>query len=804
MFDLRIAARSLSKRPGFAVAAIMSLALGMSLVTVAFSVLKSVFATRLPFNQPDELVVLSLRTDKLNAGASGATTTLGARYIIAAEAARALDGIGVLATDREVVGSNGDALEYSGARVTPGFFGVLNVRPLSGRLFTPEEGAGASGGPVIISEGLWRTRFGSSKQVVGRTMLVGGTPRVVVGVVRADQAFPPNTEVWTLLPVDSVRSYAGDPTASFLTIGRLRPGVSTAGATAELTGLFKRAAQAAGQGQGLRAVLGSLDSLEPRPARDIVVLWGLAAFVIVLLSAVNFATMMLARGMQRRSELAVRSACGASFGQLVALSLQEAGVLAVCGGVVALGLSEEAMRLARAAIAQPATSALLRVDGPVAIFALVGTVALGVIVAIAPAVQVTTAQLGSSLAGGNVRSTLTDKDRSGRRGLVALQVGLATMSVAVVTAVVRAEIGNATASPGYDAANIVTGVLQAGDDSTWSEAGLVAMLRARHGVADVAVVRTHELRAFKLPGAPSGIEPHWYWSDVSADFFATLRPRVIAGHLPSAREWNDGDPKAVVSERVLRWLQCDNCDRQQIISEAGTIVGRRLLMKDRSGVEQPLVVVAVVADVLGPPAFSRVEAPVYSVNLTKRLGRDARFFARVHGSRLEAMAEIRRALRSYKLGVSVLDVHMASDDVSRWHARSLSRLGLLLGIAGLALLLALVGVYGLAAHFAEERMREIGIRLALGARKSHILGMVVREIWWVGAVGLAFGLVVAARLIATVNAVLVNPFAPMPIVSLPLGSALTAGFALVLLTLVATIVPARRALRMDISRVVSD
>lgn len=793
----------LTREPTFAAGAIVSLGLGVALATSVFGVIDVLSSNVPPFADSGKLVAISVVAAGTRGGAGG-RPMMSAQDVLIAQASPCFERVAAVVYDDYVLGRTGDAHDYAAARVSDGFFDLLRVRAAAGRLFQEGDDAPEAGGPIVISEALWRSRFGGGAGILGTQVLVDGVARTIIGVVPRNRSYPRGVAIWSVLPTDTLRSFARNSSKYFFTIARVRSGVTLAQATAQLASLLNGAIRDAGGSQRVGAYLSPLAKTERDAERDTIELWAAVALVILILSSVNFATMLLARGMQRRGELAVRSACGASFGRLLALLLEEATMLAAGGGVLAVVFSAAVLQVGQVALGDSLPQGALQIDPRIGAIAFLGATLAGVLVALLPALQLAKTDLRTLLSGESSRVTRSDREIRGRRGLVVLQIALAAASVAVIVSAVHAEISKAAGGPGFDYEDVVGGTLLVTDTARWSEAAFIGNVRAVDGVVAAAIARNHEIRRFRPQGAPPGVEPHVFWSDVTPEFLATMKPRLIAGRLPTAAEVNGGEPIAVLSERVLRWLQCDHCGRPRVIPTSETFVGRQLSIRGTDDKWHPLRVVGVVSDTRFAPDFDPVGAPVYTFNMLRELGPGAAVFVRARGgNRRTVMDGVSRSLGTNDMHVVVSDFHLLADDVARWHAESVSRLTLLGFLGALALALALIGVYGLTAYTAAMRTRELGIRLALGATETRVVRMIVGELWWMAGAGSVAGLMLAARVIPALDTYLRNPFAPNAVVTFPAIPALAAASSLIGIAVLGTLLPARRALRMDVARVVT-
>ena len=797
-FELRTAFVRLRRRPGFALGSALSLAIGMALATAVFSIVDSVFLRPLPFPAQAQLVhVYEIK---------GATRYpyINARHFVAIhDGARSLARVAAIRyfTPDVAIGRSGVARRFDAAAVTPDLFDALGVHPVLGRGFTAADDIGPSR-PVVISYAVWQARFGGDPNVIIRPATIDGRARMIVGVMPRGFAFPA-ADVLLPLSLDSIRAQVGTDAddrgfARYGAVGRLAPGADPANVTSELQGVYAQANRAAPRSdESWRPRAISLAEHVTAPYRETLTLWAAAAVVVALLCAVNFAAMLLARGMRRRGEIALRSAIGASRAR-VALWLTVDGVLiALVGGAVAVVVAAWMIGASRAWFGDALPNVPV-IGWRALAFGLVGTCVVGACCALAPAVDLSCANLRALIGGDTSSLTVGGRELRGRRLLVALQAALALSSVAVLATLVGADRRWEAAGPGYDYSRMLTADIAAPDSAGRGAelAPLATYLASLRGVRGATIVRSPS--GFNAPAAflndlGATLEAHVMWADVTPEYFAMLHLRPVAGRLPTSEEVRAHAPVAVLSESSARWL----------FGSRIAVVGHRVRARTeqssrRSGVW--LTVVGVVPDVRFGPRFDWFGVPVYTEGAIGAPAREARMFADVSGSPSGTVHRLGDAIARFDDRLLVTNLEPVASQVDRWRAPSRLRTTFMAAVALVALALAAIGVYGLTSFTVEARMRELALRVALGASPSHVIRLLSRELAWFVVVGLPIGWFASERTITLLDVHAGDPLRLRPALALATVPAILAGTVLLAVALLAMAMPLRRALRLDVMR----
>ncbi len=794
MQDLRYALRVLGKSPGFAAVAVLTLALGIGATTAIASVVHALLLRALPFADASRLASLRETTpqgepmevaypDFLDWRAQAKSFSGLAAYSFSGyqNATLALDG--------------GEPREVRATLVTANLFPLLGIRPLFGRGFVAGEDAPGGEPVAVLGHRLWRERFAGDPRAVGRVVRLNGKPFTVVGILPEGRQLPFDAELF--LPI-SLLSEADRTIRRYHVVdavGRLRPGATFDGAAAELAALaarLGRAYPATNHGVGA-SVVPLQERLVGELRAAVLALFGAVALVL-LIACVNVANLLLVRALARERELALRTALGAGRGRLVRQMLIESLVLCAASALAGLGLAAAALPLLRAEIAQFAGAGLAglapaRLDLPVLAFALAVAAATALGFGTLPALRAARPDLADTLHAGERGST-------GRRGLARTllaggEIALAVVLLFAATLVLRSFAKLRAVDPGFRTAHVLAArislpkTLYKDDQPEHFFQQLLARVAQAPGVAAAAttnvrpLTESHSITRFLVQGAPArapGDFPAAQVRFVSPSYFRTLGIPLLAGRELTDRDVDDPQGVMVVNRAFAeRYL------------DAQRPVGSKLLLGVTGAHPQAIPVVGVVADArdlaVGSPPEPEMYAPGYDneATLLVRSGADPRVVAPF----------VRQAVRALDRDLPVYDV----EAMDRVLADSLVRprlLAVLLGLfAGLALLLAAIGTYGVLAYSVAQRAREIGVRMALGARRGAVLQMIVgRGLLLVlagEAAGLAAGLVLARLL----KSLLFEVGAADP--------AAIAGTLLLLALagLAATALPAARAARVD-------
>ncbi|MGH7655022.1 MAG: ABC transporter permease, partial [Gemmatimonadaceae bacterium] len=610
---------------------------------------------------------------------------------------------------------------------------VIGVRAVVGRTFIDADEAPGAPASVVLAYSYWRTRFAGDSGIVGRSVMLDGAPHLVLGVLEPRAQLPSHVDLWRLRPLQEMLA----DTATYMSAAALlAPGATAQSATAELSALG-----AISEGSGSRSRRVRTLGAAPFPdylsieSKGALLLLGMIGIVVGLIAATNFAALILARGIRRRGELAIRAALGASTGRLVAFMIAECVLIALAGGALGGVLAPFVVQALGASVALLLPPWMqLTFSLPVVMSAIALALVVGVAFGLAPALELARPAALGILRG---NALATQRQRSGRQLLVAVQVALATGPIVFATILFGSLFHFGAPSLGFDQRNLYQGTVQGGGpDATWrtpaASAALLDAVRRAPGVASVAISHMHPLGASEVrastPSGPATFSDRFAeWNEVTPAFFATFSPTLVAGRLPTEEEVARGEPVAVVNESLLRALSL------------GRAIGWQLHF--RGNVD--LTVVGIIADVRQTGFERNPIAQLYSpvTPALKLGGYSETVWVRATPGATRVVAGINDAIRFDPSMAPLADLK-SSVEVTNAAGRELrSFIGIMLVIFGVALLLAAIGIYGTIAYAAVMRRKEVAVRLALGASRAHVAGVVMREAAGQALVGLIFGIV---------------------------------------------------------------
>lgn len=801
--DIRTGLRLLARQPGFAAVAILTLALGIGANTAVFNVVNSVLLRPLPY--PDSDGLLRVSEDRPFGRGRPMAVLTNETYHPWLERTQTLDALAAYSPRAYTLTGRGEARRLQGAAVSAALFPMLRATPALGRVFAAAEEKPGANRLVILSHGAWRAHFGSDPRSVGRTVTLDGNPHEIVGVMPPWFAFPTaDAEIWTPYFVPSPSRNPNERNVfAFSALARLKPGVSLEQAQAEGATVVK------GLAADSPRVRTPLDpdgppTLRLVPLKDEMVrqvrpaLLILTAAVVLVLAIVvaNLANLLLARGTVRQREIAIRAAIGAGRGRLVRQLLTESVLLAAAGAAAGLLLAWWLQRVLPM-VAPDDFPRLdeLAIDGRVLLFTLVVSVTTGVLFGIAPALQGIRIDLTRALSEAGGVGSGGFRFGRGNRTHLALAIGeIALAAVLLVGAglLVKSFVRLMTIDPGYDPANVMTARLApppAKYRDTQTSARfydrLLERVAALPGVEAAGTVNTLPLSpgmmmvAFNLPGRPPTGQgpPTASVRIVSPGYSRAMGLRVIDGRPLSEIDRSGGRPVILVNERFVQTY----------------FPGERLVGRELPVFKKPSEVVGIVADVRHTGLDTEPQPEVYVTyhqSEQMRAG-GAYLVVRTTADPTSLAPALRAAVRSIDPDIPLEGVMTMDARLSASVAQPRFYAVLLAGFAALAVTLAAVGVYGVLSYSVQQRTREIGVRMAVGADAGDVLRLVFGQGAVLVAIGLACGLGAALPVTRALTTLLFGVTARDPTVF--------AGVAVLLgaVALAACYVPARRAARVD-------
>lgn len=784
----------LAKSPGFALAAICTLALGIGANTAIFTVTSALLLRPFPYESPAQLVSLNSRGQ----GRSDCTLL---RYEMVRDTNRSFQSIAAWTNDNlDLVGS-GEPIQVPVARVSPNFFSVLGVRPQLGRSFSEEEGRPEGKPVVMLGDTFWRSRFHGDRNIVGQTITLDATPQTVIGVLPAEVKFPfmEPADVWTpryfeFSLISAARLRMGVGYLSVL--ARLRPETTLDQANAELAVLNKNYRVQ----NPTMPDAGSGITMDAEPLRNEVVanvrgkLFVLSAAValILLIACANVASLLLSRALARRREIAVRTAIGASRGALVAQLLTESLLMAAVAGLLGCALSWAATRaLVSWGASQLPQGVPIGMDMRVLSFSVVVSVLAGILFGTIPALQLARSDPNIALRDEG-RGISAGQARAQMKNLLVIgQIAVSLLLFIGSGLLLRSFVRLLRVDPGFDARDVLTMNLalptikyaKPEQEIAFFDEVLrrVSVLPGVHSDAISAALPLSYIRITPVlpdgqPEAPLPQRPLIDIEAISPKWFETMRVPLLHG-----REFSDADdataPKVVIMNETFarRFWPNENAIGKHIV------VGRG---------PAPSEVVGIAADVKNKGLDQETQAQLYlpfkqlpwsNMNLLVRTG--------------SAPQSVVSAVRAQ---ISAVDpdqpiTHIQTVDELMDQSRSQPRFTMLLlgTFSATALLLAIIGIYGVLSYSVAQRQQEIGIRLALGAERGDILREVVRQGLTLAAVGIAVGLAAALLLTRLMASLLYQ------VGSRDAATFMVTPLIFVVIALLASYLPARRAMKVD-------
>jgi putative ABC transport system permease protein len=793
--DLRFGARMLLKNPGFSAVAVLTLALGIGANTAIFSLVDGLLLRPLPFTAPQNLVSIT------------GTYPKGA-FVSLRDEMQSLDAAAYFEGHEFNLTGRGEPLRLSGALVSAEFFSVLGARPELGHPFYPGDDKAGQDSYVILSHALWQERLAGDPSVIGHSIDLEGVSRQIVGVMPADFSFPSTkTQVWIPLHNDSgdtVSYWAGD----FMPIiGRLRPGLNIAQARAEIRMFQSRVFKLfpwpmPANWNADVSVVELRHGLVADVRGRLLLLFG-AVGLILLIACVNVANLALSRAATREKEIAVRTAMGAERGRVIRQLLTESVLLAVIGGLLGVFLAMGGLQLLKAAL--PADTPRLadaHIDWRVLAFTGGLAIFTGFLFGLAPALHSSRASLAQSL-NSAARGASASVSQRLRSGLAIAEVAFALLLVIAAGLLIRSFMALSRVDPGFRAEHMVTARVTPSQEfcsdssrciSFYRE--LLGRMQTFPGIQSVAFINTLPLggrvakRALEIenePQLPGEVMPLFWMDVVTANYLRTMSILVVAGRGFTSADDSGNPPVAVVTASTVRRFW-----------PGRSAIGSHVRL---SGDKDWRTIVGIVSDVRAYDLQKNVPDWIngtiyfpYAPNATLEEGRVPSDMTAVIQSNLgdsQVQNALRHAIAGLNPEVPPSEVKPMRTIVSEAVSTPASTAILFVAFAALALVLGLIGIYGVLSFLVSRRTREIGIRLALGAQRRDVLWLVMKEGAKFSLIGIALGLGFAfaiTRLLAN-ELYGISPADPATF----LGGAIL----MTAVTLTACYIPTRRAMRVD-------
>ena len=792
--NLRFGARMLVKNPGFAIATILTLALGIGANTAIFTVTSALLLRPFPYRDPEQLVSLTERDQKTDRGVNLI------RYELVRDASKSFESVAVWANDNLNLTGSGEPIQVPVARVSPSFFSTLGVQPPLGRIFTAEEGRPEGKPVVMLGDSIWRSRFHGDPNIIGQTVTLDATPHTVVGVLPANIQFPfvGSADIWTpryfelsLMTPQRLRLGVG----YLEMMGRLRPDTTLARANAELAVLNQRYRE---QNSTLpdadTSVAMSAESLRDLVVGNVrgkVLILSAAVAVVLLIACANVASLLLSRALARTREIAVRTALGATRSTLVLQLLTESIMLSILAGVIGVGLSWAATRaLTTWGATQLPDGIPIGMDLRVLAFSLGVSLVAGVLFGTIPALQLARANPNAALRDEG-RGISVSRNRAQLKNLLVVsQVALSLLLFIGAGLLLRSFVRLLNVDPGFDAENVLTMNISLPtvkyakpeqqiaffDEVLRSVSTLPGVRSAATSAAlPLGFIRITPVLPEGQPEVPLAQRPFLDIEAISPQWFQTMRVPLRAGREFTATDNAQAPKVVIVNETFARnyWpnqnpigkhVAVGKWDPAEVIGVAGDI--------KNNGLEQ---------DTQAQLYLSFPQIPWGRMNLLLRTAVPPR----------SMISAVRAQIASVDPDQPVMHIQTVDELMDNSRSQPRFTMFLLGGFSGVALALAVIGIYGVLSYSVAQRRQEFGIRLALGAGRDDILRLVVRHGFLLALTGVTAGLIASIAL-TRLMASLLYKVGTHDVTTFALTSAV-----LLAIALAASYIPARRATKVN-------
>ena len=803
--DIKYSFRRLIKSPAFTTVVVLTLALGIGANTAIFSVVNTVLLRPLPYREPGRLVTINhfYQSEALN-NLEAPVSAIGFRDY--RDKTRSFEFVAVETGWSANLTGTGDPERVPASRVSGDYFRVFGVPAQVGRTLGRDEDEPGKNRVVVLSDGIWRRIFAADRAAVGKTLQLNGQTFTIVGVMPPGfkAFFNSSADIWTPLALAPSQFDVNGYTNEWLNLSaRLKPGVSVEQAKAEMRAFAEQLKKQYPNNLGQRWTLSvkSLDELATGRIRPVLlVLLGAVGFVL-LIACANVANLLLARGSARQKEVAIRTALGADRWVVVRQLLTESVMLALAGGVLGLGLAYWSVKTLVAAVPNIPRGDEVGIDAGVMAFTVAISLVTGLLFGLVPALQTSRTRLQETLKEGGRSGSADFSGRTVRRVLVVGEVALALTLLIGAGLLIRSVARLQHVDPGFDPDRLLTfnvslpRVKYPSDtsrrqffDATLSRIAQVPGVVGAGATSVMPFGGSWSTGSFDIEGYTPGPDQPSPWGDiriVSPEFFRTLRIPVKQGRVFTEQDGPDVQKVAVVDEEFVRkYFRNENA------------IGKRITFGPPPGQQQPeyITIVGVVGHTMHEGLDAKPRIQLY-LSYRQAPGNSSpsgmSLAVRTTGDPLVATRVVREALHTVDKDMPMSSIKTMDDLLeSSLGQRRLSML-LLGAFSAIALLLASIGIYGVLAYSVTQRARELGIRMALGAARGRVLGLVIGQGMALAALGIVIGLAASFALTRLLAAQLyaVKPTDPATFV--------TVSLALAGIALAATLMPALRATKVD-------
>lgn len=796
--DLKYGVRMLMKNPAFTAVAVIALALGIGANTAIFSVVHAVLLKQLPYQEPDRLMIV-WEANRLRGNSRNNVVSPGNLQSWKDQNKVFSDMAAFIGVTANLTGA-GNPVEISGQAVTTNFFSTIGTTPLLGRAFLPEEDQEGKSNVYVLSYGLWQSRFGGDKDIVGKTIQVNGISRIVIGVMPPDFNWQMNEfafinrapEFWTPFALPAERRPRG---RSLSVVARLKPGVTREQAQAEMNTIAARLEQTYPEndtGWGVKVIpLNTQLTGDVRPA--LYLLLGAVGFVL-LIACANVANLLLARATSRQKELAVRAALGAGRWRVIRQLLTESLLLSTLGGILGIGL---ALWGISALLALAPRNLILvekvTLNTTVLAFTFGISILTGLLFGLVPAFITSKSDLNNALkdTGKGVSGSTNKRANS---VFVVVEVALALVLLVSAGLLIKSLWRLQSVETGFNADNVLTMRVVLPRQAYNTDEKRVAFVKQAveqlnnlPGVKSAAAVENMPFgtggrgTGFVIegrPAPPNGQEPSTEVVVIAPNYFQTMQIPLLSGRLFEEREFTKASSVVVISEALAR----EHFPNENPLGKRITIH-----MKEEN---VPHEIIGVVRDIRQKNFLTNIRPMVYWPHAELAYG-TMTYMVRTQNDPMSLAVAAERTIHNLDKDLPVSDVRPMSAWLAQSTAKERFSSVLLTIFAVVALLLAAVGLYGVLAYSVTQRTHEIGVRIALGAKGTDIFKLILRQGMLLTCVGLVIGLAAAFGLTRLLTTMLFGVNATDPITFIAIG------LLLLFVAFLACYVPARRATKVN-------
>ena len=793
--DLRFAVRSFSRQPGPTALVIFTLALAVAANTAVFALVDAVFFRALPYPNASRLVDVN---EMAPSWGLDFTSVNYPDFDTWRKNTRAFAGIALFDDAAFNVADGNEAVRLDGQFVTYDLANVLGIRPVLGRTFTKEEDVPKGPNVVMIGYGLWETRFAGSRDVIGKTIRISSVPYTIIGVLPPNVTLDGHTQLWVPLrgdPKQEGQSY------SYEGIGRLKPGVTLEQARKDIAMAHEPIWRARDTSRVVSPRIMPLRDRFVAEYKTIGAALGAGVILVLLIACANVAGAMLTRSIFRRREMGIRIALGASSSRLTRQLLTESFTLAAIAGVIGTMIGRVGVLLLTMGVDHPPPWLHLQLDARAIVFSVLIVVATTIVFGLVPVLQLRRPSLSAALTSGSPRTSGSAPERRMLNGLVVVEIALAAVLLASGGLLLRAYVNLRDVDPGFRPDGVASfrvtlpeAKYKNGLEQRRFYETLIARIRAIPGVTDAGAVTCapfscHQGNFFKAEGAPAKKanekDPVVLTRTATPGYFRTMGIKLVRGRFFAENEGTPDGPRPAVINDILE---------KQLWPDGSSSIGKRFIYNGDTSTRDWMTVVGVVNDVrhygLARPMIGGIYRSITSVDSTNGFQRLS-VVAHTNGDPSALFPSMREIVRELDPELPLFDVKTMQTAVNQSVASRRAIALSLATFAGIALSLAIGGIYAVLSYVVGRRRHEIGIRMALGAQSGQVLGLVVRQGLGLVAIGLVIGVPAGLLSSRVLSSLLVGVAPTDPLTYVGVVIVLTATGAL------AALIPARRASRVS-------